>query len=94
LLSESGTAVGLASLPCRMARVWLRIRPNRIHFLKFILEGYDGLGLLSTVDAKQGVMVVYCPTAALSELFALLTDLAPGLTFTSSPEKLAEPPPG
>jgi hypothetical protein len=67
-----------------MAQVFLRIRPDRIHFLKFILEGYDGLGLLTTLDANQGVMVLYSPPRALDELFALLADLAPALTFTSN----------
>ncbi len=53
--------------------------------LKFILEGYDGLGLLSTVDAKLGVMVVCTPAAALGELFALLTELAPGMGVNQQP---------
>ena len=64
--------------------MFLRIRPDRIHFLKFILEGYDGLGLLTTLDANQGVMVLSAPPRALDELFALLADLAPALTFTSN----------
>lgn len=35
---------------------YLRINPSEICFVKFILEGYDGLAVLSTVDAVRGVV--------------------------------------
>ena len=36
----------------------IKINRHRIHFLKFILEAYDGLGILSVVDAKAGIVVI------------------------------------
>lgn len=37
-------------------RLQIRIGPDRIHFLRFILEGYDGLAQLTTVNAKLGLV--------------------------------------
>jgi hypothetical protein len=72
-----------------MARVWLRIRSDRIHFLKFILEGYDGLGLLSTLDSRHGVVTIWSSRSGLNELFGLLADLAPTLRLHELPTRLS-----
>jgi hypothetical protein len=32
---------------------------RQIHFLKFILEGYDGMAVLTTLDAEQGFVMLY-----------------------------------
>ncbi len=37
---------------------YYRIDRREICFLKFILEGYEGLALLSTCDAGEGVVVL------------------------------------
>jgi hypothetical protein len=55
----------------------LEISPDRIHFLKFILEGYDGLALLSTVDSRQGLVEIRYPDGIESELIILLRNLGP-----------------
>jgi hypothetical protein len=55
--------------------IQLKISPDRIHFLKFILEGYDGLAILSTVNARQGIVELRYPPEAESELAALLTEI-------------------
>lgn len=34
----------------------LLIRPDKISWLRFILEGYDGLAILSTLSAQQGLV--------------------------------------
>ncbi|MCB2183970.1 MAG: DUF4911 domain-containing protein [Desulfobulbaceae bacterium] len=60
----------------QMSSLYLRINPRQIHFLKFLLEGYDGLAILSTVDASKGLVVVRFPTEVASFLFELLTDIA------------------
>jgi hypothetical protein len=55
----------------------LEITPERIHFLKFILEGYDGLALLSTVDAGQGIVEIHYPPEIENDLKELLNSLGP-----------------
>jgi hypothetical protein len=56
----------------RCTSLQLQISPDKIHFLKFILEGYDGLAILSTVDAKQGVVEIRFPPEAEKDVSDLL----------------------
>ncbi len=57
------------------SRLRLHIRPERIHFLKFILEGYDGLAVLSTVDAGQGLVEIRYPPEVAGDLDQLLNHI-------------------
>ena len=60
-------------------RLYLRIRCEEIAYLRFILEGYDGLAVLSTMDADTGLVRLLYPASRGPELFSLLEALAPGL---------------
>jgi hypothetical protein len=59
------------------SEITLRINPERISFVKFILEGYDGLAVQSTVDPKQGIIKICCPNEVRADVEQLLTELAP-----------------
>jgi hypothetical protein len=59
----------------KLASLDVRIAPNRIHFLKFILEAYDNLAVLSTIDPQQGLVRLRFPGEVRNELLALLHDL-------------------
>ena len=53
----------------------LRISPDKIHYLKFILEGYDNLATLSTINARQGLVAIrYLPESE-RDLTELLSDI-------------------
>jgi len=67
---------------CSLLR--LQIVPERIHLLKFILEGYDGMALLSTVDADQGLVEIRYPPEIGNDLKELLHSLEPQI-INSSP---------
>ena len=53
----------------------LRISPDRIHYLKFILEGYDNLATLSTVNARQGLVEIRYLPESKNDLTDLLTEI-------------------
>ena len=55
----------------------LEISPDRIHFLKFILEGYDGLALLTTLNSRQGLVEIKYPPEVEKDITNLLKNLAP-----------------
>ena len=57
----------------------LEISPDRIHFLKFILEGYDGFAILSTIDPRQGIVEIKYPPEIKKDLTDLLRNIAPQL---------------
>ncbi|OKY75256.1 MAG: hypothetical protein BM485_09790 [Desulfobulbaceae bacterium DB1] len=63
-------------------KLYLRISPRQIHYLKFLLEGYDGMAILSTVDAGSGLVLVRYPAESSRFLFSLLDELAPTLTLS------------
>ncbi|WP_041277864.1 DUF4911 domain-containing protein [Desulfotalea psychrophila] len=58
---------------------YLRITPSQFHFLKFILEGYDNLAVLSSEDGKAGIVRLRYPEELRADVFAILTELAPRL---------------
>lgn len=55
--------------------LYIRVNPKRIAFLKFILEGYDGLALVTTLDRRDGLVRLLVPTARHDELWRLLAEL-------------------
>jgi len=38
--------------------VFLKIRTEDIAYLKFVIESYEGVGILRTVDQKQAIVVL------------------------------------
>ncbi|WP_153306413.1 DUF4911 domain-containing protein [Desulfogranum japonicum] len=66
--------------PPKAVRIYLRIRPSQISWLKFIVEAYDGLALLSTVSVSEGLVTLWTLEHSIRELFALLGELAGNLT--------------
>lgn len=60
----------------RLREVYLLISPGKFHFLKFVLEGYDNLAILSSFQGAEGVVVVRYPEEMAGDLFGLLGDIA------------------
>jgi len=56
--------------------LYLLIAPERFHFLKFILEGYDGLAILSSVNGRTGIARIRYPLESETLLFSLLSNIA------------------
>jgi hypothetical protein len=41
----------------------LPVKPGDISYVRFILEGYDGLGIVSTIDPVSALVVITYPLA-------------------------------
>lgn len=52
-----------------------RVDRHKIGYLKFILEGYEGLVTLSTQDAKQGIVILYMPPGCEADALAVMQAL-------------------
>jgi hypothetical protein len=52
-----------------------RVDRPKIAFLKFTIEAYDGVGLLSTVDSVSGLVVLHIPPGREAEIDAIIADL-------------------
>ena len=59
---------------------FLIIRPEKISWLRFIFEGYDGLGIVSTLSAKQGLVRIQTLDCRFLETMCLVAALSDDLT--------------
>ena len=59
---------------------YLLIRPEKISWLRFILEGYDGIAVLTTLSAEKGLVRLRALAPGFEEAMRLLDALAIGLT--------------
>lgn len=64
----------------KLNEVYLRISPGKFHYLKFILEGYDNLAILSSCQNLEGIVVLRYPIEMDRDLFNLLASLADHLS--------------
>ena len=60
-----------------LVNLFFLIAPERFHFLKFILEGYDNLGVVSSFSSARGIVKIRCADESFHELMELITALAP-----------------
>ena len=56
-------------------RRYYRIDRRQIAFLKFILEAYDGIATLSTIDPRKGIISLDIPPGCESDVDLVLKDL-------------------
>jgi len=54
---------------------YLRIHRNHICFVRFILEAYEGIALMRTIDAKKGIVEIMTAPGCNDEVDAILSDL-------------------
>lgn len=65
------------SATVKSEELFLIINPSRFNHLKNILEGYDGLAILSSVDIKNGIVRLKYSEEVYSALIDLLASIAP-----------------
>jgi hypothetical protein len=53
-----------------------RIDRREIAYLKFILEGYDNLAIMTTLDSRAGLIALYIPPGFESEVDEIMMDLS------------------
>ena len=59
-----------------LASLRIRVDQKQIYFLKFILEGYDNLTIMSTVDRIDGVMELKYPPELEMDVKGVLQSMA------------------
>jgi hypothetical protein len=70
-----GTPVSDGAMPACQTACY-RLQPTHIHFLRFVLEGYEGLGLLTTLDPERGVVRLSIAPGCEADLGELMRALA------------------
>jgi hypothetical protein len=64
----------------------LRIDRKDISFLKYILEATDGLAVLSTVDAYQGLVALTIAPGCAADVETILADLKRTMMIEEIPD--------
>ena len=67
--------------------LFVAVARDKIALLKFILEGYDGLASLSTVDSKNGSLVLRYFPACHDDLIGILGALPFDISLDLNLEK-------
>mgnify|MGYP001280866674 CR=1 FL=1 len=67
---------------------YFRVNREDIAYLKFVLESYEGLGVLRTVDPRSGIVEVMVPPGLEEDMEMVLK----GLRDEISMERIATPP--
>jgi hypothetical protein len=65
-----------------LEQVFLTISPKKFHILKFLLEGYDNLGIISSYQSDRGVVLLRYNKANTQEIFDFLCSVAPEIQAT------------
>jgi len=62
----------------------LRVDRREICFLKFILEGYDGIATLTTMNARQGIVLLRIAPGCEGDVETVLQDLKKDIIIDES----------
>lgn len=62
-----------------LTTLYLHVDKEQIGYLRHIIEGYDGLAILSTIDSSKGMVKVILPRSRYSEFLPLLDAISPDL---------------
>jgi len=62
-------------VPKSTAKRYYRIDRGQVHFLRFILEGYDGVAVLETLDPEEGLVVLHVGPGCESTVDMIIGDL-------------------
>ena len=54
---------------------YFRVDRREIHFIRFILEAYDGIATLSTVDPDAGLVCLSIPPGCENDVEVVLQDI-------------------
>ncbi len=55
--------------------LYIHVSVNKINFLNQIIEGYEYLGLLTTINKWEGIVAIYCTSDTRKEAEKILNTL-------------------
>ena len=65
---------------------WYRMDRREISFMKFVLEAYDNMAVVSTVDRKRGVVQVRIAPGCEALVDDIVTGLSAAIAIATSDE--------
>ncbi|MFZ0134727.1 MAG: DUF4911 domain-containing protein [Desulfobacterales bacterium] len=62
-------------LPMECLTKYYRVDRREIAYIKFVIESYEGVGMLSTIDPRAGLVVLRIPPGCEEVIDRILSDL-------------------
>lgn len=62
---------------------YYRVERRDIAFLRFIIEAYEGIAVLSTVDQHRGIVVLHVPSGCEESVSGLMAALSSNMRIES-----------
>lgn len=59
----------------KIIKKYFRIDRKEICFLKFIIEAYDGIGVLTTINSAKGIIVINIAPGCEADVEVIIKDL-------------------
>jgi len=66
---------------------YYRVDRREIAFLKFILEAYNGLAVLTTIDSEKGIVVINIAPGCETDVEMILQDLKKSVMIENIPSE-------
>ena len=67
----------LENIPTESTSIRLTIAAEKIAWLKFLVEGYEGMALLTTIDPAEGKVLLMTAPGAEHEIASMLLAVGP-----------------
>jgi len=67
---------------------YFRVNRRDLVYLKFILEGYDNMSVLTTVDAEAGIARLLVPAGFAADMAELVEALQQDIELAELPESI------
>lgn len=88
-LSQSGN--GSKKAPMQTRRFFYRVDRRQINFIRFIVEGYEGLAVVTTIDRSLGMIGIAVAPGCEEAVRTLISDLSQSILITAADPPVPEP---
>jgi hypothetical protein len=72
------------------AKRYYRIDRREIAFFKFILEAYDGLAVVSTIDPQSGIVVLHIAPGCEQDVEKIVAELSRDIMMEPAPPAIED----
>ncbi len=66
-----------------ITKKYYQVDKKEIAYIKFILEAYEGISILTTIDSSEGIIVLRIAPGCLEEVEIVLNDLRKTISIES-----------
>ena len=65
--------------------IYLRVQPSQINYINRIMEGYEYLGVVTTLSKTEGILVIRVTPDTVTEVRYILANLSLDIEYVDKP---------